>query len=222
MKTEESYSTVDCNGIAVRYKDHLDGGGNDFGRAYLPFVASTFGKVGTLLEWCCGPGFIGFSMLTHGLCDHLGLTDINEEALSACRATVRANDLVDQVSLFHSDCFDSVPDDTRWDLVVGNPPHMNVNIAPAHEIAILQSLRPERVYADRDWNIHRRFYRQVGSYLAPGGSVVLQECWRASDPEVFRPMIVDAGLEIVDAIPCEPPHELFYFLWVRRAGQVRL
>ncbi|MGW0890109.1 methyltransferase [Saccharopolyspora sp. NPDC002578] len=212
----DCYPTVDCAGVEVRYAQHLDGGGNDFGRAYVPFVEATFGRVGSVLEWCSGPGFIGFSLLGNGLCDQLGLTDVNAEAVSACRATVRGNGLDDRVSLFHGDCLDGMPEDRRWDLIVGNPPHMDVRTAPADDVAVFRRLKPELVYADHDWEVHRRFYRRVGELLAPGGSVVLQECSAASSAETFRDMITDGGLEVAEVIPCDPPHDLFYFLWVRK------
>ncbi|MFC3456279.1 methyltransferase [Amycolatopsis speibonae] len=218
MTIHGTYATVDCEGVHVRYADHLDGGGSDFGRAYVPFIASRFGKVPRLLEWCCGPAFIGFSLLGAGLCEQLDLSDVNEEAVAAARETATANDLDDRVSVFHSDCFDDVPADRTWDLIVGNPPHMNVTTAPAEHIEVFRKIKPELVYADKDWEIHRRFYGQAAARLAPGGSVLLQECWAASDPEVFRPMIADAGLEIAGVFPCEAPHELFYFLWVRAAA----
>jgi 16S rRNA G1207 methylase RsmC len=51
-------------------------------------------------EWCCGPGFIGFSMLGHGLCESLCLSDINAAAVSSCQYTVRVNKLSDRVSVY--------------------------------------------------------------------------------------------------------------------------
>ena len=58
---------------------------------------------GVLYEWCAGPGFIGFSLLGHGLCDSLCVADINPEAVAALRRTVATNGIGGQVSVYHSD-----------------------------------------------------------------------------------------------------------------------
>ncbi len=87
-------------------------------------------------ELCSGPGFIGFSLLAHGLRDSLVLTDINPAAVAAAQETVRRNRLEGRVSVYLSDGLDGVPADERWDLVVSNPPHfptpVGVSIPPAH------------------------------------------------------------------------------------------
>jgi methylase of polypeptide subunit release factors len=96
--------------LAVYYLDGLVGGGEDFGQDYLRIVPMLRRRPRTVFEWCTGPGFTGFSLLAHGLCDRLCLADINPEAVAACRKTVEANGLSDRVTVYHSDCLDSVAD----------------------------------------------------------------------------------------------------------------
>jgi methylase of polypeptide subunit release factors len=208
----DGFSTINCDGIRVNHADHLDGGGNNFGRAYIPFVQEHLDSPHSILEWCSGPGYIGFTLLARGLCHSLGLADINEEAIAACRKTVRENQLTEQVAVLRSDCFDDIPAHLRWDLVIGNPPH--VNTKHPGETAF-QREKPRVIYLDQDWDIHRRFYKQVARHLKPGGSVVLQEKYKFSRPETFHEMITDGGLVIVAAIPCERPYEDYYFMWSR-------
>ena len=97
-------------------------------------------------EWCAGPGFIGFSLLAHGLCETLCLADVNPEAVAACRRTVRENALDDRVSVYRSDNLADIPAAERWDLVVSNPPHFD-DRSPGQ-------LR----YHDPRWSIHRGFF----------------------------------------------------------------
>src|SRR5215813_13081651 len=102
-------------GLKVHYKRHLDGGGNDQGQEYLPFLADRRApKLGRVFEWCAGPGFIGFSLLAHGFCETLCVADINEEAVTACRRTVRDNRLEGRVSVYHSDNLHSIPASEQW------------------------------------------------------------------------------------------------------------
>ncbi|MGZ9104358.1 MAG: hypothetical protein ACXW3M_00750, partial [Rhodoplanes sp.] len=55
------------------------------------------------------PGFIGFSLLAHDLCETLCVADINPEAVAACRRTVEANRLSDRVSVYQSDNLKDIP-----------------------------------------------------------------------------------------------------------------
>ncbi|WP_170198331.1 methyltransferase [Streptomyces chryseus] len=195
----------------MSYTPELEGGGHEFGRAFAPFVRDVVGRPGRLLEWCAGPGFIGFSLLAAGLCDSLDLADINEHAASAVAETVGANGLDGRVQFHISDCFAHIPAGASWDLVIGNPPHVN---SEDTQTDYRRSHSP-LIWQDSDWAIHRRFYREVGAHLLPGGSVVLQENRRFSSPEDFTGLIEGSGLEVVGAFDCGPDYEDYYFLWSR-------
>src|SRR5262249_37220383 len=144
------------------YKKHLDGGGSWFGQDYIPFVqACGMPKQPRVFEWFAGPAFIGFSLLAHGLCETLCVADINPQAVRACRKTVRANKLMDRVSVYESDNLSSIPPSEKWDLVVGNPPFY----PEQHPIEIRSH--------DKDWLIHREFFANVGRFLKPEGVILL-------------------------------------------------
>lgn len=110
-----TYSTVRYGEIDVCWTPELEGGGMSFGQDYLPVVANLFGHVGRVFEFCAGPGFIGFSLLAHGLCDSLALIDVNPAAVAAARETVRRNGLEDRVTVYLSDGLDGLPADERCD-----------------------------------------------------------------------------------------------------------
>ena len=140
-------------GVRVHYKRHLNGGGSSFGQDYVP-VLTRFGmpRQARVFEWCSGPGFIGFSLLAHGLCETLCLADINEEAVAACRRTISDNRLTDRVTVYHSNNLASIPDAERWDLVVGNPPHF------------VDKFAGELRHHDPGWRIHRDFFDNIGRF----------------------------------------------------------
>lgn len=172
--------------IHVNYRDHLDGGGRSFGIEYLPlFHDLGMPRQQRVFEWCAGPGFIGFALLGHGFCDTLCLADINPEAVDACRRTVAQNGLAGRVSVYRSDNLDGIPPSERWDLIVGNPPHFSDRSSG------------ELRFHDQDWRLHRTFFADVGSFLKPGGMIVLVENNQGSTTETFRGMIEEAGLCIV-------------------------
>lgn len=110
-------------GTRVSYKNHLDGGGRCFGQDFIPLLQSLgLPRQPRAFEWCAGPGFIGFSLLGHGLCETLCLADINPESESACERTSADNALSDRVSVYCSDNLRDIPKSEQWDLVVSNPP----------------------------------------------------------------------------------------------------
>ena len=55
------------NGIRVNYLHRLDGGGTAFGQDYIPYLPNRgMPRQARTIEWCAGPGFIGFSLLGCG------------------------------------------------------------------------------------------------------------------------------------------------------------
>ncbi|MBL8955618.1 MAG: class I SAM-dependent methyltransferase [Myxococcaceae bacterium] len=184
-----SYYKVKYGDISVSYLPVLDGGGMTFGQEYLQVIRNKTGKVGHIFEFCAGPGFIGFSLLAHGLCDKLTLADINPEAVKAARVTVAENGLEDRVSVYLSDGLKDIPASEKWDLVVSNPPHFDGDADQYRDAIRL---------IDPGMEIHKAFYRDVKKHLNPGGHVIFQENGQATTSEDFTQMIRDAGLEYVD------------------------
>jgi hypothetical protein len=189
---------VNFAGIDISYRSELDGGGTDFGQKFIPFLRSRgMPKQERVFEWCCGPGFIGFSMLGNGLCETLCLSDINPAAVSSCQHTVRANKLTDRVSVYQSD------------KIVSNPPHF------------VDQYEGDIRAHDPDWQIHRDFFETVSDHLAEDGVIVLQENNRGSIVETFRPMIEQSGFEIAFTdgdYPTLTSESSFYFIGIVRRG----
>jgi len=204
------YRQATFAGIRVHYKKHLDGGGRTFGQGFIPFLQSRgMPMQKRAFEWCAGPGFIGFSLLGHGLCQTLCLADINPDAIEACNRTIADNSLAQRVAVYRSDNLKSIPPTERWDLVVSNPPHF------------ADAYAGELRCHDPDWRIHREFFATVVPFLSPGGVILLQENTAGSTADTFRDMIARSGLAIVFA-QGNPPQRTadhrFYYLGIMRAG----
>lgn len=205
--------TATLGGITIRYKSELDGGGIEFGQDFIPFFRNRgMPKQQRIFEWCCGPAFIGFSLLGNGLCETLCLADINPAAVASCRETIQANNLENRATVYLSDNLAQIPSSEKWNIVVSNPPHF-----------IDQYVGDIRAH-DPEWNIHRRFFNSIAAHLADDGVIVLQENNRGSTVETFRSMISDAGLEIV-FVEGDFPHltekSSFYFIGIMKNDAVR-
>jgi predicted RNA methylase len=208
------YRLARYKNLKVAYLPHLDGGGQGFGQSFLPVVRTLIGKVGRVFEFGAGPGFIGFSLLAHRLCESLCVADINSEAIAAAHETVRRNRLQDCVSVYLSDGLHDIPSSERWDLVVSNPPHFR----NAYE----GSLR----HHDAEWALHRHFYAHVIRFLTSNASVLLQENYQGSSEQDFRAMISAAGLEYQGAFMHRDPavrgyFDSYYFMWSRSPAAVK-
>jgi tRNA1(Val) A37 N6-methylase TrmN6 len=206
---EPELKTVIYAKMRVFYRDHLDGGGMDFGQDYLRLVPRLSTRPRTVFEWCAGPGFISFSLLAHGLCDSVCLADANPDAIEVCRMTIDENRLSDRVRLYHSDCLDVIPSTERWDLVVGNPPHSGT--------AQLHPWGPTAIYRDVDWILHDRFWRRVSNFLNPRAAVLIQENSDFSKVSDFAGMIEGNDLRIVHVSDCPANPNIYYLGAVRQA-----
>jgi hypothetical protein len=196
--------------LQLAWDRKLEGGGRSFGQDYIRLVRHLFGHVGRVYEFCAGPGYIGFSLLAHGLCDELVLSDVNPRAIEALNRSVALNGLEDRVTVYESDGLEGIPAEERWDLVVSNPPHFKEQARAD----------PSLITDDPNWRLHRDFYGRVGQFLTPGGSLLIQENSRGSDPEDFLPMIEAGGLTHIRTLWYPggwSPTAFFYFLWAKQA-----
>lgn len=205
------YETIKYGTIAVCHTPALDGGGPRYGQDFVRFVREHFGRVGRVLEWCAGPGYIGFSLLANDLCATLDLAEINPIAVEACRETIRLNSLRSRARVFQSDGLDGLPVGEHWDLVVANPPHYG----QGQELSNMAHRAPI-LYMDAAWALHQRFYGAIRAFLEPTSSVVLQENHRFSHPEDFRQMIAAGGLDVVAVEECPAePAGMYYYIWTQ-------
>ncbi len=209
-----NYLTVKYRDIEVSWLPELDGGGRTFGLDYLPVVKEMFGKVGRAYEFCCGPAFIGFALLAEGLCDTLCLSDINPKAVDAVKDTIRRNGLEGRVSVYLSNSLNDVPASEKWDLVVSNPPHFEVETVEEYEGNIRLN--------DQHWGIHQSFYDQVAAHLTETGTILMQENYFGSETGSFTKMIDENGMEVIDTFSFHTPVggvvDPYYYIWIQKKG----
>lgn len=191
------WSNVKYKNILVFYKEMLDGGGQDqMSKSYVSEVRRDIGPVDTICEFACGPAFIGFSLLAHGLCKNLCLVDVNPLAIKAVKKTIKENHLEAVVRVYQSDSLKSVPKTEKWDLVVSNPPHFGDKY---------QGHGDDLLLYDPGWRIHKNFYKSVGKHLNKNGSVFFLENELGSSAKTFKEMIKSGGLRYIRSYKCVPP-----------------
>jgi predicted O-methyltransferase YrrM len=172
------------NGLVLFDGPDLHGGGRDVGQFLFRLLHERgIQRCRRLFEFCAGPGYVGYYLLSLGMCETLCLADVNPRALEVARRTAAYNGLDHLVTIHQSDVLDSIPPDERWDLVIGFPPGDQPASPEAASI----------IYHDPDWQLHRRFYSSIRRFMQPNGHVFLVENMTCSHPRVFEEMIREAG-----------------------------
>lgn len=190
----DNWKIIKYKNIKIYFSPSIDGGGTTFGQDFIP-VIKAFGKVNRLCEFASGPGFIGFSLLANGLCKSLCLIDINPNAIKACQKTIETNNLQDRVKVYRSNVLDNVPKNEKWDLVVSNPPHFNGSV---------KDYKENIMRVDPNWEIHKKFYKNISKHLTKNASIIFQENIYGSYPKLWKNMVIKCGLYFVKTFYYKP------------------
>jgi hypothetical protein len=204
-----------CRGkkpITVFFTMDTNGGGSFFGQDYISIIQKKYPgrKFPKVFEWCSGPGFIGFSILSHGLCDKLCLNDLYNPALELAELTAQhpENNCDGLVSIYLLKDISLLPTHEMFDLVVSNPPHYVKNIS--------RLVNSNRLSTDIEWKSHKNFFSNIKSHLNPDGIILLQENYEGSSADDFAPFIKDAGLQITDCFRSSGTgNDPIYYLEIR-------
>ena len=105
---EYIFRVKDCD---IFYTPETNGGGDYFFPEYLDLVIEQYGRVHHLMEWCSGPGFIGYGMMACNICDRLTLLDKFEPAIKVAEKTASNSfikhglDIKDPKTVYHRRVF---------------------------------------------------------------------------------------------------------------------
>lgn len=163
-------------------------------------------KYNHCLEWCSGPGYLGFATLSQGITKKLTLLDIYKPNKIVVEKTIEKNNLQDAVNFVASNNFSSIDPINKFDLVIGNPPHFAFspgtnNIDP----------NEHRKYQDKEWKIHKDFFKNVGKYTTENADIMLMENVKGSNPDTFKEMIKENNFVIKNyCLSVQYPNDIWY------------
>ena len=217
-------------GSDIFYTPETNGGGDYFFTEYYDLVSQFYGRVGHLLEWCSGPGFIGYGMMACNMCDHLTLLDKFEPAIDIAKKTaensfIKIIDVADtekvhhrrvfpRTTLHHSDTC-SVLSDHKIDLVVGNPPHFECKEDAIKALSKLGGTplfndHLSEILLDSNWDAHRDMFDEVSTRLSDDGIICLQLHSGGSSPDTFKSMIEESGMRITATFDSAKYDDIYY------------
>jgi len=180
---------TECQGIKIKYHPSMEGGGIYRSPMFIEVLSLIAPNriFNHCLEWCSGPGFIGFSLLGKGLCKQLDLADIWQPSLTAAKA-VKAPCNVDT---WHIRNLCDIQPPRMYDLIVANPPWWPGNL--------LQN-QHNRLGADPELTILKKFLKDAKNYLTHDGIIVLIEGQTYTGPKDISNALVDTGLELTQVL----------------------
>ena len=79
------------------------------------------------LDLCCGSGCIGIAIALQMQVPHVDMVDISPAAISLAQENITTYELQDQVKVYDSNLFSGLPQGTRYDLIVSNPPYVDAS-----------------------------------------------------------------------------------------------
>lgn len=77
-----------------------------------------------LLDMCTGSGCIGISIAKNSNVSKVTLVDISTDALNIANKNIMLNNVQDKCSIKKSDLFKNLDLDTKYDIIVSNPPYI--------------------------------------------------------------------------------------------------
>lgn len=179
---------VDLNlycGYKLIYDQSLEGGGIDQRRDFL-YVISKVGKrpYKNALEWCAGPGIIGYELLGYNKTIKVSFMDLHKPAIDSCIENAKRNKVEDRVSVYHTDKTINLTNTEKFDLVVANPPHAfnydewaksqltQERPTPAHFPYWEDQIR---IDVDKDMLIHKEFFDNIRDKLTDDADIFISE-----------------------------------------------
>lgn len=138
----------------------------------LPTINS---QPSTALDFGTGSGCLAIALAVKCPAARVDALDLSAEALGLARENAARHTVADRIRFFQGDGFAALPPESRFDLIVSNPPYI-----PTAEI---DTLEPEvRDYDPRQaldggadgLDFYRRLAGEAAPFLKPGGQMMLE------------------------------------------------
>ena len=149
----------------IYYEGKLDGGG----REWIKYVGQyDFPKFNSIMEMCSGPGFMGYFLARKYHVKDIHLVDNYPPCYESIKKTNLENNL--DAKFYLSDTFDNY-DGPKVDFICSNPPHLEIKPDSLKENVDYDP----RIWIDKDWHFHKKFFKDLHKYLKVGGHLLLME-----------------------------------------------
>ena len=197
-KNVSLYITSGHPQVFIHYLKELDGGGTRVSKYFIKILNKYYPNIHfkNCLEWCSGPGFIGFEILSNNICSDISFMDKYQPALDSILETINVNNLNKNIKIYNASKISDIQLE-KYNLIVGNPPwqkSMPVGIKS-------QDLQYVRRNIDENLLIHNEFFVNVDKLLVDNGVVIIAAAtykYTCVDKSDFKNMIKNTSLKLID------------------------
>lgn len=140
---------------------------------FAPFVDDPE-EVGSVLELCTGSGCLAVLLADAFDAARVDALDLSADALAVAHRNVADYQMQDRVTLLHSDLYDALPPEKRYDLIVSNPPYVNAGSMSKLPPEYLREPQMALAGGDDGMDLVRRIVDGARSRLTPHGVLVVE------------------------------------------------
>jgi hypothetical protein len=142
---------------------------------YINILISEIGDAPIdVLDMFAGSGVIGFCLKHETSIRSISFCEVNYWAVRSMRRTMTADPTLSG-AVWLSEGMTGMPTTATFDLIVGNPPHANLQLSGPRVLP----------GADPEWEAHHLFFRDAYKHLRPGGRILFIESVGAAIYEGF-------------------------------------
>jgi release factor glutamine methyltransferase len=147
----------------------------ELGWQFLSQLSTLNSQPITALDFGTGSGCLAIALAVKCPAAQVWAIDVSLEALELAKQNAARHNVADQIQFLEGDSFDVLPEKTRLDLIISNPPYI-----PSAEIAALQpevrDFDPRRALdgGSDGLDYFRRLSSTTGGFLKPGGRMMLE------------------------------------------------
>ena len=140
----------------------------------IDYLKTFFPDGGDVLDLCTGSGAIGIALKLYHPAINLAISDMSKDALKI--AEKNAQKLIkSNLKIFHSDLFQKIPTDKKFDLIVSNPPYIPSKIIRNLEPDIF-NYEPHLALdgGETGLSFYIQIIKEAAGFMNPGGLLALE------------------------------------------------
>jgi ribosomal protein L3 glutamine methyltransferase len=138
---------------------------------FLPWVEPA--DVHSVLDLCTGSGCIAIALAKAFPHATIDASDISADALAVAKINVLRHNMEDQVHLYQSDLFSSLPA-KKYDLIVSNPPYVDAEDMASLPAEYLHEPKTGLAAGNDGLDFATYIIKQAANYLSPQGVLVVE------------------------------------------------
>ncbi|BAW18393.1 protein-(glutamine-N5) methyltransferase, release factor-specific [Mycoplasmopsis bovigenitalium] len=127
----------------------------------------------SVLDLCCGSGFIGLSIKKNANNIKLTMADIDTNAIEQTKENLKVNNIdANDVEIVQSDLFTNVKG--KFDLIICNPPYLDKDVLLENNKQLLFEPQHALYAPEKGFYFYRKILKEYKKYLKDNGKLIFE------------------------------------------------